>query len=221
MIDASGVERDAILITESAYVVWEGIRIQEAPRAGMRVSSSHHVTVRGNTFADNGVWGLFTDFSDDLLIEGNESFGAGREHGIYHSNSGDRPTIRNNVLHHNYANGLHMNGDRFMGSDGVISGALVEGNLIYENGRGGGSGINMDGVEGSTIRNNVVINNHASGISMYQTDGGVCSRNNLVQHNTVVVASVGRWAVNIPNDGCTGNRLESNILYSEHSLWTP
>lgn len=216
VIDADGVDRDAVYIEASSYVTWENIRIQDAPRAGLRVSVSNHVTIRNNVFANNARWGLFTDFSDDLLIEGNESFGATIEHGIYFSNSGDRPTIRGNVIHDNYANGLHMNGDIYSGGDGIITSAVVEGNYIYNNGVGGGSGINMDGVQSSTVRNNVIFNTHASGISMYQIDGGICSRNNKVYHNTIVVASDGRWAINIPNDGCTGNKIISNILYSNH-----
>ena len=216
VIDADAVDRDAVLVTESAWIVWQGIRIQDAPRAGMRISASHHITVRNNVFANNQRWGLFTDFSDDLLIEGNESFGATIEHGIYHSNSGDRPVIRGNVIHDNHADGIHMNGDISMGGDGVITSAVVERNYIYDNGVGGGSGINMDGVQSSTIRNNVIVNAHASGISMYQIDGGLCSRNNRVYDNTIVVASDGRWAVNIPNSGCTDIKLISNILYSNH-----
>ncbi|HET7056408.1 MAG TPA: right-handed parallel beta-helix repeat-containing protein, partial [Thermomicrobiales bacterium] len=198
------------------YVTWENIRIQNAPRAGLRVSMSSHVTVRNNIFANNQRWGLFTDFSDDLLIEGNESFGATIEHGIYLSNSGDRPVIRGNVIHDNHANGLHMNGDISMGGDGTITSPVVEGNYIFSNGVGGGSGINMDGVERAMIRNNVIIDAHASGISMYQIDGGICSRNNTLYHNTVVIAADGRWAINIPNIGCTGNQLIANILYSNH-----
>ena len=41
------------------------------------------------------------------------------------------------------------------GADGIISGALVENNVIYNNGLGGGSGINCDGVQNSVIRNNL------------------------------------------------------------------
>jgi hypothetical protein len=67
------------------------------------------------------------------------------------------------------------------------------------------------------IRNNVIVDAHASGISMYQIDGGICTRNNSVSHNTIVVAADGRWAINIPNSGCTGNQLVANILYSNHS----
>ena len=44
-----------------------------------------------------------------------------------------------------------MNGDESQGGDGMISGALVERNVIYGNGVGGGSGINMDGVTDSVV----------------------------------------------------------------------
>jgi hypothetical protein len=55
------------------------------------------------------------------------------------------------------------------GGDGIISGALVEANTIYGNGLGSGSGINCDGVQSSVFRNNLLYNNHASGISLYQS----------------------------------------------------
>jgi parallel beta-helix repeat protein len=139
------------------------------------------------------------------------------EHGIYVSNSGDRPVIRNNVVHDNHANGIHMNGDQSQGGDGIITGALVENNVIRGNGAGGGSGINMDGVSDSVVRNNVVFNHHSSGISLYRIDGGAGSRNNLVVNNTFITAADGRWAVNISN-GSTGNTVRNNILYTFHSF---
>src|SRR5215217_7699497 len=108
-------------------------------------------------------------------------------------------------------------GDLSQGGDGVISGALVEDNVIWENGAGGGSGINMDGVTDSIVRNNLIYRSHASGISMYQIDGGVCSQRNQVLNNTISLASDGRWAVNIPNDGCVDNKVFNNILYTSHS----
>ena len=214
VIDASGVERDAVLIAESSYVVWEGFRIENAPRAGLRVSTSDHVTVEDNVLAENTTWGLFTDFADDLLIEGNESFGADEEHGIYVSNSGDRPVLRGNAVHDNAASGIQLNADATMGGDGVITGAVIEGNVITGNGVAGGAALNLDGVEKSTIRNNVISDTHASGIALFQNDGAICSSDNLVQHNTVMVADDGRWAMTLPNDGCTGNRVESNIPFS-------
>ncbi|MCB9078683.1 MAG: right-handed parallel beta-helix repeat-containing protein [Anaerolineaceae bacterium] len=217
IIEGSGGERDAFFITEADYVIVDGLTIQHADRAGLRISLSDHVTIRNCTFIDNVRWGIFTDFSDYTLVENSESSGAAIEHGIYISNSSDYPTIRNNRLHHNHANGLHMNGDISQGGDGIISGALVEGNVIYENGTGGGSGINMDGVTDSTVRNNLLYDNHASGISIYQIDGGSGSQNNRILNNTIIMPSDARWAINIPDTVDTGNQIFNNILLNQHS----
>lgn len=212
VIDGTASTRDAVFVTYSSYVVLDGWTVRQAPRAGLRIDASHHVTVRNGTFANNGRWGIFTDFSDDLLIENNEAYGSVAEHGIYHSNSGDRPTIRGNRIHDNYAAGLHMNADASMGGDGVISGALVENNVIWNNGSGGGAAINMDGITDSDIRNNVLYNNLASGIAMYQIDGAVCSQGNDIFNNTIVMADGGRWAIQISSSDCVNNRIFNNIL---------
>jgi parallel beta-helix repeat protein len=217
VINGSGGERDAFFITWADYIVVDGLTIQNATRAGMRVDNSHHVTVRNCTFANNTTWGLFTDFSDYTTVENCESYGAVEEHGIYISNSSDYPTIRGNRLHHNHGCGLHMNGDISMGGDGIISYALIEDNIIYENGVAGGSGINMDGVTNSLIRNNLLYDNHASGISIFQIDGGSGSHDNRVLNNTIVMASDGRWGINVPGTGDTNNKLFNNIIYNYHS----
>jgi parallel beta-helix repeat protein len=217
VINGSGEERDAFLITEADYTIVEGLTIQHANRAGLRISLSHHVTVRGCTLANNTTWGIFTDFSDYTTIENCESYGAAEEHGIYISNSSDYPTLQGNRLHHNRGCGLHMNGDASMGGDGIISHALVQDNIIYENGLGGGSGINMDGVTDSIIRNNLLYDNHASGISLYQIDGGSGSRDNRVLNNTILMPSDGRWAINIPDANAVNNQLYNNIVLNSHS----
>ena len=49
------------------------------------------------------------------MIENNETSGSAIEHGIYVSNSGDRPIIRNNLSWGNDRNGIHVNGDAEQG----------------------------------------------------------------------------------------------------------
>jgi len=57
----------------------------------------------------------------------------------------------------------------------------------------------MDGTRNSIVRNNILINNHASGIAMYQIDGTVGSNNNnVIYHNTIDMASDARWALRLP-----------------------
>lgn len=224
IINKSGTSRDAFFITYADYVVVDGLTIQNAARAGVRIDHSNHVTVRNSVFADNQTWGLFTDFSDYTTVEDSESYGAVVQHGIYISNSSDYPTIRRNRLHDNAGCGLHMNGDISMGGDGIISFGVVEDNIIYNNGAAGGSAINMDGVTDTIVRNNLLYNNHASGISAYQIDGGSGSKRDKIYNNTILMPSDGRWDINIPEPdtglpayGNTANQVFNNILYNAHS----
>ncbi len=209
------VTPDGINVENAAYIVIDGFTVDGRTRAGVRVAVSQFVTVRNCRAGFNGKWGIFSGFADDLLIENNETHNSVLEHGIYTSNSGDRPVIRGNWVHDNYANGIHMNGDASAGGDGTISGALVERNIIHGNGVGGGSAINMDGVIDSVVRNNLLFDNHASGISLYRIDGATGATGNLVVNNTIINASDARWCVNI-NTGSTGNRVINNILYNKH-----
>ena len=206
---------DGINLEGCSYVVIEGFEVAGMPRAGIRAVSGGTnaigVTIRGNDCHDNKEWGIFTSHVDSLLIEGNRATNSMQQHGVYVSNACVNPTVRGNELAGNAAAGLHMNGDASQGGSGVITGALVEKNVIHDNGASGGSGINCDGVQASRIRNNLIYAEHASGISLYQADAAQPSTGNVVVNNTVVVAADGRWALNVQN-GSTGNRVENNIL---------
>jgi len=211
------VTPDGINVEHAAHVVIDGFIVDNRTRAGVRSAVAHHITIRNCRLGFNGRWGVLTGFVDDLLIENNEAHHSIAEHGIYAGNSGDRPVIRNNWVHDNYANGIHINADESQGGDGTISNALVEGNIIHGNGAAGGSGINMDGVVDSVVRNNLLFDNHASGVSLYRIDGATGSTGNLVVNNTIVNASNGRWCINIA-DGSTGAHVRNNILYNLHSF---
>jgi parallel beta-helix repeat protein len=181
----------------------------------MRIDNSPHITVRNGHFGSNTTWGIFTDFSDDTLLENNECYASQQQHGIYISNSSQRPILRANRCHDNADVGIHMNGDASQGGVGLITNAIVENNIIYNNGTLGGAGINMDGVQTSIIRNNLLYGNHASGIAMFQTDGAQGPVGNLVAHNTIDMASNGRWALDISSTAGL-NTMRNNILYNRN-----
>ena len=216
IISQNNVTPDGINIENADWVVIDGFYIIGIQRAGIRVAVSEHVVIRNNLCSNNGTWGIFTGFADYAVIENNICMYSQQEHGIYFSNSADHPTIRNNICHHNNANGIHMNGDASMGGDGLITDATVEGNIIYENGAAGGSGINCDGVADSRIFNNLLYMNHASGISLYQIDASAGSYNTKVYNNTVINASDGRWCLNI-NTGSYADTVYNNILINLHT----
>lgn len=201
VIGGSGVERDGIRIERSSWVRLENLTIRGANRAGCGVRHSDNVTVTGCLFADNGVWGIFTSFADNIVFEYNECRGSKKEHGIYHSNSGDGFIIRGNRVHGNSGNGIHMNGDpNIPGGDGVLNDGLVEDNIIWGNGRSGGAGINMTHVQDVIVRNNLLHHNLAGGITVYQDHGtfGQASKRVLITGNTVFFArDQGRTGVNV------------------------
>src|SRR5262245_54419979 len=213
----NGTTPDGINVENAAYVVIDGFVVDNRTRAGIRTALSQFVTVRNCHTGNNGRWGIFSGFADDFTIEDNETHHSIAEHGIYVSNSGDRPIIRRNHVHDNHANGIHMNGDLSQGGDGTISNALVERNVIHGNGAGGGSGINMDGITNSVVQNNLLYDNHASGVSLYRIDGATGSTGNRVVNNTIVNAADGRWCVNI-NGGSSGNTVANNVVYNFHSF---
>lgn len=206
---------DGINVEGVSWVVVEGFTVNDMPRTGIRTALSDHVTIRFNSCHSNLKWGILTGFAEHVIIEHNTCSGSEDEHGIYFSNSADDPIIRYNHCFENNANGIHMNGDASLGGDGTISNAQVYGNVIHGNGVNGGSGINCDGVVNSVFFNNLLYDNHASGISLYQIDGGVPSTGNRVYNNTIINASDARWCVNITED-CTGNQVLNNILINQH-----
>ncbi|KRT66581.1 MAG: polysaccharide lyase, partial [Candidatus Dadabacteria bacterium CSP1-2] len=201
------------------YWVIDGFEVADSPKYGIDLRDTDYITVQNCDVHDSAVTGIFTAFTYHPLIQKNES-GYNGEHGIYQSNSGDFPTIVGNYLHHNFAAGIHMNGDiRFKPGDGIISYGIIENNIILENGLGGGSGINMDGVSDSIVQNNLLYDNHASGISLYAIDGAEGSSRNKVYNNTIVMAPGSRWCINIPKSAKgrpnpTGNKIKNNILYT-------
>ena len=197
IITQNNITPDGINIENADWVVIDNFYVVGIQRAGIRVALSEHVVIKNNICSHNGRWGIFMGFADYAVIENNLCMYSQQEHGIYFSNSADHPIIRYNTCHHNNANGIHMNGDESMGGDGLITDATVECNIIYENGVGGGSGINCDGVAESRIFNNLLYLNHASGISLYQIDASAGSYNTKVYNNTIINASDGRWCLNI------------------------
>ena len=179
--------RDGINLEGASYVTIRGFTVTGQTRAGIRSVSNEFVVISDNVADRNGVWGIFTGFSSDVRIENNQASRSQQQHGIYVSNSADRPIVRGNTVFENNQSGIQLNADASVGGDGIISGAVIENNIIRANGVGGGASINLDGVQNSDIRNNLIDNARASGIALFRGDGATGSMNNRVVNNTVVV----------------------------------
>ena len=211
------VTSDGINIENTAWIIIDGFEVKNQPRAGIRAAVSDFVTIKNNYCHNNYRWGIFTGFTDDITIENNVCSYSQDEHGIYVSNSGDRPIVRNNLCFENNGCGIQLNADHSQGGDGIITNAVIESNILHDNCYGGGSAINLDGVQESEIYNNLLYNNHSTGIALFMIDGAEGSKNNKVYNNTIINPSDGRWNILIVG-GSTGNTLYNNILINNHSF---
>jgi len=224
---AANSNNDNIWVRNVDYVVIDGFECLNAPRAGIAVqgepdANSTGVEIHNCHCHDNSRWGIFTGFARDLVIEDNETSFSAIEHGIYVSNSGDRPALRRNHAHDNRASGIQLNADPAQQGDdpndpqgdGIIDDAVIEANVIHGNGVGGGAAINLASVRSSLIRNNLLYDNHASGIAGWDDGEGsnlYGTRDNRFIGNTIVQAANGRFAIVLRN-GSINNAVLNNIL---------
>ncbi len=207
---------DGINLEGADFIDIEGFRLENLPRAGIRSVTNTGVRIFDNFCTGCGRWGILTGFSENIIIEQNICEYSVLEHGIYHGNSADNPHILKNTCRYNHAAGIHMNADESLGGDGIISNAIVEQNIIYKNGIGGGSGINCDGVQNSIIQNNLLYLNHASGISLYQIDAAEPCHGTVVINNSILQPDDGRWGLNITN-GSENVVVFNNVILSDHA----
>ena len=218
--DPGSARNDNINIENSDYVIVDGFIVKDAPDPGngIRVVTSDNCIIR-NTFCDNNFnRGIFTGFTDDILIENNTCINTTREHGIYVSNSSDRPIVRYNECYGNTKIGIHMNGDLSSGGDGIISDAQIYGNILHDNNLA--AGINMDGLENPIVYNNLIYNNHTSqGIALFggsTGDGAITTSGAKIYNNTIIVPSDGRWGILVRNGSNVNTEIYNNIIITEH-----
>ena len=207
---------DGINVENADYVIIDGFVVNDQPRNGIRLANADHCVVRNNSCDNNFERGIFTAFTDDILIEYNVCTNSIDEHGIYVSNSSDRPVVRFNECYGNNNIGIHMNGDLSAGGDGIISDAQVYGNIIHDNNLA--AGINMDGVENPLIYNNLIYNNHFSqGIALFQQDGAIPTQGAKIYNNTIIVPEDGRWGILVNTGSNPGTEIFNNIIINQHS----
>ena len=217
VINAPTGTTDHINVENANYIEINGFRVINSPRNGIRLVNAHYCIVRNNYCESSFERGIFTGFTDDILIEYNECRTSDDEHGIYVSNSSDRSVIRYNVCHHNNRGGIQINADLSQGGDGISTDPEIYGNILYENGTAGGAAINLDGVQSAFIYNNLLYQNHATGIALFQQDGAQPSINATIVYNTIVNASDGRWCILAVN-GSSGAQVYNNIIINQHTF---
>lgn len=215
---ASATRDDGLSFSQTSGITVEGITIRNCRRKGLFVTLSSGLTVRNCTFTGNASDGFLTGNTSNVLVEGCTSSNNGY-HGLYFSQSGDNLVARNNTFTGNQSCGIQINAVQEgatsdPNSDSLSKNCTIEGNTISGCGSKGGSAINLMGVQNSLIANNLLYNNLAGGIAVWDDGAGSSygSKNNRFYHNTVLFQTgKGRYGVQIAS-GCTGNEVMNNII---------
>jgi hypothetical protein len=222
---------DNLWVRNASYITIDGFESTAAGRSGIAVQGEpapgevHGIVIQNNNCHNNGRWGVFTGYAEGVIIRSNTTSFSGSEHGIYVSNSADNPVITGNSVHDNHASGVQINADPALDGDGIISNALIDSNIIYNNGVGGAAGINLASVINSQISNNLLYNNQAGGIAGWDDGNCPCgvsgtfifgTHDNKIYNNTIVQPSTARFVISLL-DGSTGNAIKNNILIHQGS----
>jgi hypothetical protein len=128
---------DNIAIWSSTNVVVDGFRSFGAKRAAVRIVASSQITIRNGVYGNNAIWAVVTSHSDDVVVENCDLFGSRTQHG---STSPTAATARSRgaIASTTTSARIRAYGDVTQGGDGLITGAVFEGNRIY--GTYGGAG---------------------------------------------------------------------------------
>ncbi len=215
-IKAVGEGVDAITVDGGSWIDIEGFAATSAGGAGLRLRGCSAVTVRRNQFVDNNVWGIVVDHCNDVLLDNNEVRGSMRSHGIYLSNSGDRAIVRGNRITANTSAGIAVGGDNKSEQDGIITGTLIEDNVLLSNGLDRSPAILLDGAVATVLRNNVISKSGGAGVTLQHKYGGSASTGTLLEHNTIVLALGATVAVELL-DAAVDTTVRNNILVA--GIW--
>jgi parallel beta-helix repeat protein len=200
------------------YITIQGFTVQGAGGIATYPNRGYGIKVTGNndqvlnntiTGLDYAVAGIHDDGGNNVVIQGNTISAVHNHgnsdlgHGIYVADA-DGVVVRGNTIHDNDYIGIHINGD-----PNLVTNALIAANVIYNNGQ---NGINCDGLQSSTVVNNLIYGYSNFGICLFQIDASGPSKNNVFANNTIVSTVSGAGAaVRVLNAG-TGNTFVNNIL---------
>ena len=201
--------RNCLEVHFANHIIIENLTIRasnESGSRGIRLTNSEGSIIRNNKVYGGNHANIFCSLSDYTIFENNEAFNGNI--GIYASDSSDFVIVKGNLIHDNRLIGLHMNGDKNSGRDGIMSKCLISNNTIFNS----STGVNCDGVVNSIFRNNILFNNGKRGIAFFRGDGSIPSNDNYVIQNTIVMPKGAYYAIGL-NSGAFQNFFFNNIIF--------
>jgi parallel beta-helix repeat protein len=199
-------EADAVVLVSSNVAVTNNI-ITQNNGAGVRSSKSLEIIlnetgniIQGNTITNNTYGGIAVRFNKDLQINNNDIKDNG-DVGIEVLDSSN-VKVWDNTVHNNHIAGIHI---------WLSSNCEVLNNSVTDtiNVNGWGTGIKLSTALDSTVVNNQIADNEASGIILYGISVGCILEKNVVTHNCINTENAA-WGI-VASDGYDHVILENCI----------
>ena len=203
-------------VPENGVEYWtiSGFDVTNSPSFGVYVTDAGHVTVEHMTIHGSASSNVYMHYSNYCIVQASEVYSNTGGSAMFMGNSGDYCEIRGNIVRNSPSGGMLISCDGAVGGDRIMTGWVIEDNAVYSN---PGRMMGIDGMESSTIRNNLGYDSN-KGMDILGITGAISSANNRILNNTVLVNSGGYYAAfihraNVALAPATGNKLFNNILY--------
>lgn len=198
------------------YIVIDGFDVNSAGGGdGIEGNDVHHVTVKNNVVHGNGESGIQFNWSEFLVIEGNETYDNASDGwfsgiSVFENRNitgdtttpGYRTIVRNNVSYDNVTKtGEHTDGNGIIIDDFQSNHTAGYPNYTYP----------------TLVENNLVYGNGGKGIQVAWSDN-VTVRNNTAYHNNVDDLNTGTWRGEISNAQSSNNTFINNIAIADPSI---
>jgi hypothetical protein len=215
-------------ISGCSYVTLDNLDVEmndsTATRAGIwgggeAGDNVNGLTIENCTVANSDWWNVLLGFVNNSTIEDNTLNGTLAQHDLYIGNSSNDDTVQGNLLENAACCGLEINEDATQGGPGSGGGFVINGNTFYNDASADGASLNFDGVQDSTIENNLIYGGQRNGIALYQINGALPSTGNVIVNNTIDVNSSGPagYAAISLIDGAADCTILNNILSSDEN----
>lgn len=199
-------EADGVVFVSSNVAVTNNI-ITQNNGTGIRSSKSLEFIlnetdniIHGNTITNNTYGGIAVRFNNDLQISNNDIQNNG-DVGIQVLDSSN-VTVSDNTVHHNHIAGIHIWLSR---NCEVLDNSITD----TMNVNGWGTGIKLSTTVDSTVVNNQISDNEASGIILYGNSVRCTLEKNVVTHNCINTENAA-WGI-VASDGYDHVILDNSI----------
>lgn len=211
-----------IWVTEAQHIVIENLEIKTVSGSGIVVAGplpnsalALGITIRDNFIHDTSGGGIAVVSVFGCTISNNEIANCAGQAGVTAIAPSDNLLVSKNSIH-----GCSQGGVRLATSNTLLTTlqqAVIDSNVIFENGSGGGAGILLESVRNSLVVNNLIHDNAARGVEINDTANAAIDDANQIFNNTIVQSLGDGYPLAVLN-GSSGNAILNNILLHTGAL---